>query len=167
MANATIKVLPTEYADVMALLKSAALHAVEEPIAAALGMKIVYDDSSSSVSIEQAWLSVSGMTCPEIQRFLLEHRDALIRFGIRLQQDQQGKPDEQEYPAGEEPDEADKDQIVEVRGLANGFGARMATYYNFLANRTPAELLAFLKNRRIASRFARDLRRIFTATGGE
>lgn len=166
MAKSIIKILPTEYADVVALLKSAALRAVEEPIAAGVRMKVIYDDSPASLNIEQGWLSVSGMTCQEIERFLLKHRDAVVRFGIRLQQERQGKSSEQEYPPGEEPDEEDKDQIVEVRGLANGFGARMATYYNFLAHRAPAELAEFLKNRRIpaASKFARDLRRIFAET---
>jgi hypothetical protein len=162
-AKSTIKILPTPFADVELLLKSDALRAVEEPIAAGVDMKVVYDYTSASVSIAQAWISVGGMTCQELEQFVAEHRDALIRFGIRFQTEQRNAESRQEYPEGEEPGPGDEDEIVEVHGLANGFGATLAAQFNFLANRTPQEHRDYLNNRGIrpAAKFAKDLRRIF------
>lgn len=166
MAKSSIKLTPTPFSDVVALLKSEALRVIEEPIAADLRMKIVYDFTSSSVSITQAWVSVCGMSCQDIEKFLAEQYDALLRFGIAHQRYQLGVPDEQEYPAGEEPGPDELDETVEIHGLANGFGVKIATQYNFLANRSPAELRDFLENRRIprAAKYAREMRRVFDQT---
>jgi hypothetical protein len=100
------------------------------------------------------------MTASDIEVLLRDRRDRLVAFGARLLRDQSATCDEGEYPEGEEQDTSGPSELV---GLGTGFGVKYAIYYNFLANRTPAELRAFLKNRRTPhhARFSRDLRRLF------
>lgn len=155
-----IKIIPTVYHEVVALLKSEALAAVELPIAARRRLKIIYDDGTASTTSIRADISVSGLTSAEIEQYLILHKEAVIRFGIRFFGDQSATSEEQEYAEGEEQDPAEGAQVL---GLGNGIGIRMAIYHNFLTNRTPADLLAYLKNRRIphAAKFAKDLARIY------
>lgn len=159
MADPEIKVIPTPYPEVLALLRSDALRAVEQPIAAAVGSRIV-EDFSSCTSYTQADISVSGMTVAEAEALLISHRDQIIKFGVRFLRDQAATDDTEEYPEGEEQAPS---ETVEVQGLCVGFGIGYAIFYNFLAHRTPAEFQAYLKNRRIPhrARFARELRRVF------
>ena len=160
MPDPAIKVIDTPYQAVVALLQSDALRSVEQPIAASVGMKIIEDDSSTSVSMKQADLSVSGMTVAQMEALLISDRDKLVKFGIGFLSDKDATDDAEEFPEGEEQDAS---ATVEVLGLGVGFGVTHAIYYNFLANRTPAEFRAYLKNRRIPhqAKFAKDLRRVF------
>jgi hypothetical protein len=162
MADPAIKVIPTPYQEVLALLHSAALRAIEQAIAAAVGSRIVEDYSSSSTSYTQADMSVSGMTVAQTEAVLVSHRDQLIRFGVAFLRDEAATADAEEFPEGEEQDPC---EMVEVHGLGVGFGIKYAIFYNFLAHRTPAEFRAYLKNRRIPhhAKFARELRRVFDA----
>ena len=164
MPDRSIKIIPIEYHQVRAILESDALKAIEEPIAAKRGLAILYDFSSASTTYTLADISVSGMSSAQLETLLREHRDRIITFGILFACDQEANRDEEEYPEGEEPDE-DEDP-GEVLGLGCGFGIKYAIYYNFVANRTPAELRAYLKNRRIpqAAKFAMALERIFRGT---
>lgn len=142
------------------MLKSDALSAVEQPIAAQRRLKIVYDDGTASTSHIRAEISVSGMTTAAIGEYLSHYQEAVIHFGVRFLGDQGATSDEQEYPVGEEQDPPGESEVL---GLGNGFGIKIAIYHNFLANRPPAEFVAFLKNRRIpkAAKFARDLARVY------
>lgn len=162
MADPGIKVIPTPYQDVLALLHSSTLRAVEQSIAAAVGSRIVEDYSSASTSDTQADMSVSGMTVAQTEALLVSHRDPIINFGIAFLRDQTATDDAEEFPQGEEQDPS---ETVEVHGLGVGFGIKYAIFYNFLAHRQPAEFRAYLKNRRIPhqARFARELRRVFDA----
>ena len=154
-----IKIIPTVYHEVIALLKSEALAAVELPIAARRRLKIIYDDGTASTTYIRADISVSGLTSAELEQYLIRYKEAVVRFGIRFFGDQSATSDEQEYAEGEEQDPPEGAQLL---GLGNGIGIRMAIYHNFLTNRTPADLLAYLKNRRTphAAKFANDLARI-------
>jgi hypothetical protein len=157
-----ITLVPTPYQDVVALLKSEALSAVEGPIAARCRMTIIYDGGSASTSYVQAEISVSGMTTRQIEDYLAANKESLIEFGVCFLQDPEATRDEQEYPEGEEQD---PDEVIATLGYGNGFGIKVAIYHNFLANRTPAEFRAFLKNRRIPkhAKFAKELERVFAA----
>lgn len=152
--------IPTAFQDVVALLKSAALAAVEEPLAKKRGLNILYDIGSAGAAYSMAEISVSGMTPAQIEVYLAEHRQALIDFGNRFLGDEEATADEQEYPEGEEQD---PDGESETLGLGNGFGIKVVIYHNFLANRTAAELRAYLKNRRIPKhgKFAKALSEAF------
>ncbi len=105
------------------------------------------------------------MTVSEIGRYLAAHRSSVIAFGVRLFRDSDATIEEQEYPEGEEQD---SDGSSETIGMAVGCGVTYAIYHNFLANRTPQELRAFLKNRRIPhhARFAKELERLFVELQG-
>jgi hypothetical protein len=165
MADRAINVTPTPYQEVLALLRSEPLRAVEQAIAAAVGSKIVEDYSTTCTSYTQADMSVSGMTVAQTETFLIAHRDRIISFGIAFLRDQAATDDSEEYPEGEEQDPS---ETVEEHGLGVGFGIKYAIFYNFLANRTPTEFRAYLKNRRIPhhARFAQELRRVFDQVKG-
>lgn len=155
-----IQIIPTVYQEVLALLKSDVLAAVEQPIAAGRRLKMIYDDGTASMTYLRAQISVSGLTTADIAKYLSQNTDALIRFGLRFLGDHEATSDDQEYPEGEEQDPPGESEIL---GLSNGMGIKMAIYHNFLANRTLSELLAYLKNRRVpkAANFARDLIRVY------
>ena len=155
-----ITVISTSHQDVLALLKSDALSAVEKPIASQTGLNIIYDHGSASTSYTQAEISVCGMTTDQIEDYLTANRDSLIDFGVRFMSDEDATSDEQEYPEG---GGGDPDGESETLGYGNGFGIKVAIYHNFLANRTPTEFRAFLKNRRIPkhTKFAKELARVF------
>jgi hypothetical protein len=157
MAEPAIKVIPTPYQDVMALLRSDTLRAVEQPIASEVGLRILDETSASNI---QSDLSVSGMTVAETEALLRSHRDQIIAFGIAFLRDEAATDDTEEYPQGEEQDPSES---VNVLGLGMGFGIRHAIFFNFLANRKSPEFQAYLKNRRIPNRarFAQQLRRVF------
>jgi hypothetical protein len=165
MADPAIKVMPTPYQEVLALLRSEALRSVEQAIASEVGSSIVEDYSTTCTSYTQADLSVSGMTVAGTETLLVAHRDQLIKFGVAFLRDEAATDDSEEYPEGEEQDPSG---TVEVHGLGVGFGIKYAIFYNFLAQRTPAEFRAYLKNRRIPhhARFARELRRVFDSVQG-
>ena len=154
MPEPAIKVVPAPYQDVLALLQSDVLRAVEQAIAAEVGRAVVEDYSVACTSFTQADLSVSGMTVAEAEALLRAHREGIIKFGVAFLRD--------EETAGR-PGGLGSSRVVEVRGLGAGFGVKYAIYYNFLAHRAPAEFLAYLKNRRIGhpAKFARGLRRVF------
>ena len=160
MAEPAIKVIPTSYAETLALLRSDALRSVEEAIAHETADRIVVDESSAATTSMQADLSVSGMTVAEAEALLLSRRDEIVRFGVAFLKDETATSDAEEYPAGEEQDPS---ETVEMHGLARGFGVKYAIYFNFLANRPATEFAAYLKNRRIpgAAKFARELRAVF------
>ena len=162
MAERAVNVIPTPYQEVVALLHSDALRAVEQAIASEVGSQIVEDYSTASTTYTQADMSVSGMTVAETEAFLLAHRDQIIKFGVAFLRDEAATDDAEEYAEGEEQDPS---ETVEVHGLGVGFGIKYAIFYNFLAYRAPAEFRAYLKNRRIPhhTRFARELRRVFDA----
>jgi hypothetical protein len=163
MAKSSIKAISTPFLEVVAVLQSPSLTRVEEGIAAAIGKPILREYSSVYVSPTQAAMSVSGMSPTQIQKFLDEHQDALITFGIRFAQDADATKEEEEYPEGEEPDDEDEDSNSVSLGMGTGFGVIYAIYYNFLANRTPEDFREYLKNRRIPyhAKFAKELRRVF------
>jgi hypothetical protein len=160
MSKPVIKVIPTPFQRVLALLHSDALHTVERAIASQVGSRIVENYSTACTSYTQAEMSVSGLTVDEIESLLLTHRDRIIALGVRILRDEAATRGVEEHPEGEEQEPP---EVIETLGLGTGFGIKYAIYYNFLAHRTPAEFAAFLKNRRIphAARFARELRRLF------
>lgn len=162
MAEPAINVIPAPYQEVMALLHSDALRAVEQAIASKVGSRIVEDYSTACTTYTQADMSVSGMTVAETESLLLAHRDQIITFGVAFLRDEAATDDSEECAEGEEQNPS---ETVEVHGLGVGFGIKYAIFYNFLAHRVPAEFRAYLKNRRIPhhTRFMRDLRRVFDA----
>src|SRR6186713_974968 len=95
MAKSNINIIPTAYPDVVALLKSDALRAVEEPLAAHLGLPVLRDDSVTMTSLIQAEMSVSGLTAAQIEQLLLDRRDELIRLWLRYVEDQREMADKE------------------------------------------------------------------------
>lgn len=166
MAEPTIRVIPTPFRAVQALLQSDTLRAIEQAIAAEIGCRIIEDDSTGSTSSTQADLSVSGMTVADAEALLLAERDSITRFGIAFLRDSAATDNTEEYPEGEEQDPPENEQFL---GLSAGCGIKYAIFYNFLAHRTPAEFRAYLKNRRIPhqAKFARELRRVFDEVRGQ
>lgn len=162
MAEPAIKIIPTPYQQVLALLHTDILRVIEQAIASEIGCRIIEDYSTTCTSFTQSEMSVSGMSVSEIEAFLLAHRDQIIRFGIAFLRDEAATDNTEEYPEGEEQDRTENKQF---QGLGVGFGIKYAIFYHFLANRSKEEFLAFLKNRRIPhqAKFAREMRRVFEA----
>src|SRR5438270_32021 len=98
MAKSTIKLTPTPYAEVLDVLKSDSLRRVEEAIASMFQQPILRDYSSIYISPTQAAMSVSGMSPAQIQKFIDNHQEQLIAFGIRFHQDSKATQAEEEYP---------------------------------------------------------------------
>jgi hypothetical protein len=160
MAKPPNRVRPS-YQDVLDLLASEHVRSVERAIAAEVGMNIFEDYSVVSTSHLLVAIGASGMTPSDIKVLLQDRRDQIVAFGVRLLRDLAVNSDDEDvYPEGEEQDPPGK---VVSEGLGIGFGVTYAIYYNFLANRTPAELRAFLRGRGIEyhSSFSQDLRRLF------
>jgi len=159
-----ISLTPTDYQEIVALLTSNELAAVECPIADRCRLRIIRDLASTTTTHLQAEVSVSGMTVAEITHYLARNRNHLIAFGVRFLGDSDATKEEQEFAEG---DEQDADGESETMGLGVGFGVKYAIYHNFLANRTAAEFRAFLKNRRIPkhTKFAKELERVFAEAG--
>lgn len=141
MADPAIRIIPTEYHEVLALLRSETLRSLEEEIAAAAGYSIREDYSSVCTSHRQADMSVSGLTASEIAALLAASREQIVRFAIACLRGSV-------VARGERP------------VLGAGFGISHAIQFNFLVHRTPAEFRAYLKNRRTpnAARVIRELR---------
>ena len=154
-----IQVVPIEYREVVALLDSEELRAIEEPIAAAHRLPILRDKSPVLINLTQGELSVCGMTADAIHRYLQDNRESIVRLALKMKEDITDS-DEEEFPEGEEQD-ADGESTT--LGLANGFGLTHAIYHHFLAHRSGKELRAFLKNRRIPfhTKFAKQLEAVF------
>jgi hypothetical protein len=151
-----ITITPTVHADVVALLGSEELAAVERGISQGGGLEIIYDDPNSvTTTNRRAEISVSGLTVEQIREYLCTHREALIAFGIASLGDQR------------ESESEDEEQGVTL-GLGNGFGILYAIYHHFITQRPKAEFHAFLKNRRIGRQatFAKNLRRIYESLPG-
>ncbi|WP_164101408.1 hypothetical protein [Candidatus Laterigemmans baculatus] len=160
-----ITVTPTSYQDIVALLTSDELAAVESPIAERCRLKILRDLASTTTSYLQAEVSVLGMTVAEIRNHLALHQNRLVDFGIRFITYKEATKEEQEYPEGEEQDSDGKSEAV---GLGVGLGIKYAIYHNFVVNRPAAEFRAFLKNHRIPkhTKFAKELERVFAEVEG-
>ena len=158
-----ISIIPTSHQDVVALLTSDELAAVESPIAERCRFEILRDLASTTTSSVQAEVSVSGMSASEITDYMVSHRKHLIEFGVRFLGDEDATDDEQEHPEGEEQD-PDGESVT--LGYGVGFGVKYAIYHNFLSNRPAQEFRAFLKNRRIPkhTKFAKELARVFADT---
>jgi hypothetical protein len=156
-----IQVIPVEYGDVVAILDSVSLRSIEEPIAIAHRLPILRDKSAASISYIQGELSVCGMTTEELDRYMRDNGDMIVRLALLMRQDIPNT-DEEEYPEGEEQDPSSEGVVL---GLSNGFGLTHAIYHNFLSRRTGKELRAFLKNRRIPyhAKFAKQLESVFKA----
>ncbi|HEY4258580.1 MAG TPA: hypothetical protein VGM98_00410 [Schlesneria sp.] len=107
-----IKIIPTVYQELLALLKSDVLAAIERPIAVGRRLKMIYDDGTASMTYLRAEISVSGLTTAGIQEYLSQNTDALIRFGLRFLGDQNATSDEQEYAEGEEQDPPGESEIL-------------------------------------------------------
>jgi hypothetical protein len=165
MPDPPIKIIPTPYEDVLKLLHSDALRTVEQAIASAVRVSIVEDYSNICTNLTRGDMSVSGLTVAEIESLLVSRRSEIIAFGVRFLRDQEATHDDEEHPEGEE---REPPESTAVEGLGTGFGIKYAIYYNFLANRTPTQLRAYLKNRRIPhqARFAKELRRLFDQATG-
>jgi len=136
------------------------LRELEQPVAAAVGLKVFEDLSPASVNYTLGDISVSGLTTAQIKALLTDKQEEIITFAIAVLTDQEATDQQEEYPEGEEQDPS---QPGEVLGLGVGFGIKHAILFNFFANRSSAELRAYLKNRRIPhqAKFAKALRRIF------
>jgi hypothetical protein len=160
MADRPNRVRPS-YQEVRDLLASEHVRSLERAFAAEVGMNIFEDSSVVSTSHLLVAIGASGMTPFDIKVLLQDRRDQIVAFGVRLLRDPAVNSDEDEFPEGEEQDPPGK---VESEGLGTGFGVTYAIYYNFLANRTPAELRAFLKGRGVSHSFSQDLRRLFDET---
>lgn len=160
-----ITITPTTYQEVVSLLTSDELAAVECPIAERRRLRILRDLASTTTSYLQAEVSVSGLTVAEIRKYLALHRSSLIAFGVRFLGDGDATKEEQEYPEGEEQD---PDGASETLGLGVGFGVKYAIYHNFLTNRSASDFRAFLKNRRIPkhTKFAKELVRVLAEVEG-
>ena len=154
-----IVLVPAEYQDVLALLQSPALAAVEQTVAARCGLKILNRHDSMLVAYMQGNISVCGLTPRQLEEYLATHQDTLIAFSIRFVNDREMDRNEEEFAPGEKQDPA---EFVETVGYPVGFGVGYAIYHHFLTQRPAADFRAYLKNRRMpkAAKFVKELARV-------
>jgi len=154
-----IILVPAEYQEVLALLQSPALAAVEQAVADGCGLRILDKVESVIVNYIQGNISVCGLTPRQLEEYLTTHRDALIAFSIRFVNDREMERNEEEFAEGEEQDPAEH---VETLGYPVGFGVGYAIYHHFLTQRSAPDFRAYLKNRRMpkAAKFVKDLARV-------
>ena len=98
-----LTIISVSHQDVLALLRSDALAAIENQIASQCGLRIIYDDSSASTSCTQAEISVCGMTTDQIEDYLNVSKTSLIDFGARFLNDDDATSDEQDPDDESEP----------------------------------------------------------------
>lgn len=156
-----ITVTPVEFHDVIEILNSDALKAVEEPIAAACGFMILRDSMPILISEAQGELSVCGMSVEEFKKYLAENQSSIVEFALCLLNDKTEIP-VQEFPESEEQDPSEEGQVL---GICNGFGITRTIWHQFVSRRSPKELRAFLKNRRIPhhTKYAKQLESIYAS----
>jgi hypothetical protein len=149
------------------LLMSPELRAVEEAVAAQVGLPLLREDGRSEVvAIEQIVTNVSEytlFTLEDVLERLRSDRELLIRFWIAFHRDCHANPPAQEYPVGEEPDPDDVPQPGKVLGLVSGFGVILVVWLHFLREREKPQLAGYLKDRRTphAAKYAANLQKIY------
>jgi len=120
--------VPTEYHEVVQLLKSTELAAVGKGISEGTGTSVYHGNFSVNSNYTLAEVSVSGLTVDSITTILRDDCMSLIEFGIRFLGDEEATEDVQKYPEGEEPGPDEADAIIEKLGLSAGFGITYAIY---------------------------------------
>lgn len=118
--------VPTEYHEVVQLLKSTELAAVEKGISEGTATSIYHGNFSVNSNYTLAEVSVSGLTVDNITTILRDDCMSLIEFGIRFLGDEEATEGVQEYPEGEEPGPDEADAIIEKLGLSSGIGITYA-----------------------------------------
>ena len=138
--------MATSLQDVIALLESDTLAAVENAIAIHVGERVNRDHLHITASLMRGEISLSGLSSDTVAALLRDRHDSIVAFGVRFLND--------------DPD--DVDEVVEKEGLGVGFGITYAIYLHFLETCTSNVFTEFLKKRRIpgARKFAADLRRV-------
>jgi hypothetical protein len=150
------------------LLLSPELAAVEDAVAAQLGMRLIRDMAVTTYSKVEIDVGYTPLTYAQIIERLKADRDLLIQFHVALAKDAEAMDEKEEYAPGEEPDPEDLPRTAEVLGLGTGFGISDVVWFYFLRERPKADLTEFFKKKRtpFAAKFARAVRRIFDSAGG-
>ena len=151
------------------LLLSPELAAVEEAVAAELGLRLLRDMRVTTYSQVEIDVGFTPLTYAQVIERLRADRDLLVRFHVAMARDPEATDDTEEYPPGEEPDPADLPRTIEVLGLATGFGITDVVRLYYLRERPRGDLTALFKKQRIpfAAKFARAVRRVFNEVSGD
>lgn len=159
-----ITVIPTVHQEVLGLLASDELAAVEKSIAAQCRFRIGTELTFAEISYIRAAISVCGLTTQQIRDYLVAHRDALITFGTRYLSNNAATNNAEEFASGEEQDASEP--IGPIR-FSTGFAIKIVIYHHFLTQRTQDEFHAFLKNRRYPHyiKFAAEISRVLARPG--
>ena len=106
-------------------------------------------------------LVASGCSREHLLACLRDDRDAVAAFTIAKWKAIEGSGDEQEYPANEEPDPQDRDDVIEVMPLDRAFLIGHLCEFWLLRHGKPDALASYLKRMRIPRQraYAATLRR--------
>lgn len=142
--------------EVLALLQSEKVRSVEQAISLQVGNRILEDYSSENVTTLQADIAGSGMTIADIETLLTARSAEVAALGARFLQDAKATTEETN-PAPE------TSPSLVLDGLGTGIGIQYAIFHELLANRPAADLIEYLKNRRIPhpAEFAAELRKSY------
>lgn len=123
-------------------------------------LKIDVDSEYEEVfaRLDSAKIERSKVQKPEIDRILRAEADFIKKYSINKHRAIHSVSDEQEYPAGEEPSEDEKDVVLSVGSYAQGFLLTNIIEYA-LAKEGSARLQEYLKLSRIpkAKEYARQV----------
>jgi hypothetical protein len=150
------------------LLLSPELAAVEDAVAAQVGLRLIRDLAVTTYGPVEIDVGFTPLAFDDVLQRLRADRDLLIRFRVAFLNDPFSKDEREEYPPGEEPDPEDLPKTIEMLGLGTGFGITDVVRTYYLRERPKADFTAYLKKKRTphAAKFARELRRIFESVGG-
>lgn len=117
-------------------------------LAAFLRINIDSDYEEVFARLDSAKMERAGLKKPEVECILIDDAESIKKYSINKHRALHGLSDEQEYRAGEEPTEDEKDVVLSVGNYAQGFLLTNIIEY-VLAKEGAARLQEYLKLSRI------------------
>ncbi len=119
-------------------------------VARGMGIDGFLPYNSATLGNDQRRLMLTGKGLDDVRRLLTDRSELVVRFVLACWRELPGSDvPEQEWPAGEEPDEDDLDSVVEVLGYGPKMVFDGVCDLLVLDRRDPSALDAYLKSLRL------------------
>ena len=131
-----------------------------EHIRESLNLKVRPDVPIALLDIESRRIAAAGYGLPALQKTLAD-MPKLAQFVRAKLRKYMGAPTEQAYPAGEEPEDGDEDEVLTTGDFAPNFLVGHVLEFTLLSE--DGNLLAYLTATRMphAKKYAAELRQLF------
>jgi hypothetical protein len=153
-----LRIRERPYDEIRELLASDELSALNAALSERLRTPIARD-LNTTVMLQSVMNDVcyTGLSTPEFRAMLAIDKGLIVAlFAISSKAEDLGE----EYPAGEEPTEDEKPEVIEELGLSRTAGVHAATLLHFVRDRSQADLMSYLEMSRTPHRakYAKQLR---------